>query len=31
MFEMQLTSNNLERRNEKLDLHGAGWLSVLSR
>ncbi len=23
-FETQLTSNNLKRRNEKLDLHGAG-------
>ncbi len=31
MFETQLTSNNLKRRNEKPDLHGAGWLSVLSR
>jgi hypothetical protein len=30
MFEMQLTSNNLERRNEKLDLHGAGRPSVMT-
>jgi len=26
MFETQLTSNNLKRRNEKLDLHGPEWL-----
>jgi hypothetical protein len=25
-FEMQLTSNNPKRRNEKLDLHGTGRL-----
>ena len=30
-FEMQLTSNNLKRRNEKLDLHEAGRPSCIQR